>query len=161
MAWLRAAHAPPAAPSSPGSVLLASEGRPLSAAAIETASRLALAAGVPVHVLSIARVWGTSLGLPNPALLPSKREWDEQRSRVETAIAGLKDRGVTGHGRVVGTRQAGKRILGEAAALGCSAIVMAADRPRHWLIADLLWSQEPYRVRRRSPIPVHLVTAAD
>jgi len=96
--------------------------------------------------------------LPNPALLPSKREWDEQRQLVETAIDGLRRRGVTGQGRVVGTRQAAKRILREAAALGCSAIVMAADQPRHWLIADLLWSQEPYRVRRRSPIPVHLVT---
>jgi nucleotide-binding universal stress UspA family protein len=160
MAWLRAASVP-AAPVSPGGVLLASEGRPISDAAIEAASRLALAARVPVHVLSIARVWGTSLGLPNPALLPSKREWDEQRQLVETAIDGLRRRGVTGQGRVVGTRQAAKRILREAAALGCSTIVMAADQPRHWLIADLLWSQEPYRVRRRSPIPVHLVTAAD
>ena len=112
-------------------------------------------------MLSIARVWGTSLGLPNPALLPSKREWDEQRTLVETAIAELRRRGVTGRGRVIGTRQATRRILREATALGCSTIVMAADPPRHWLIADLLWSQEPYRVRRRSPIPVHLVTAAE
>ena len=160
MAWLRTA-ASPAAPTSPGSVLLASEGRPLSPAAIEAARRLASAAGVPVHVLSIARVWGTSLGLPNPALLPSKREWDEQRRQVESAITALRRSGVTARGRVVGTRQATRRILAEAAALGCSAIVMAADRARHWLIADMLWSQEPYRVRRRSPIPVHLVTAAD
>ena len=35
---------------------------------------------------------------------------------------------------------------------------MAADPPRNVLIADFMWSQEPYRVRRRSRLPVFLVT---
>jgi len=39
------------------------------------------------------------------------------------------------------------------------AIVMAADPPRGRLVADFLWSQEPYRVRRRAKIPVYLVLA--
>ena len=34
---------------------------------------------------------------------------------------------------------------------------MGADPPRNRLLADLIWSQEPYRVERRSPVPVHLV----
>jgi hypothetical protein len=36
--------------------------------------------------------------------------------------------------------------------------VMAADPPRNRFVADLMWSQEPYRVRRRAKVPVHLVT---
>jgi nucleotide-binding universal stress UspA family protein len=108
-------------------------------------------------VFAIVRVWGTSLGLPNPGLLPTKREWDAQRALVADAVAALARKGVDASGHVVATRKATKRIVGEAERLGAEAIVMAADPPRHRLVADLLWSQEPYRVRRRAKVPVHLV----
>ena len=138
-------------------VLLASEGRPFPAAAVERAAELARPAKATVFVFSVARVWGTSLGLPNPGLLPTRQEWDQQRKQVDTAVKALERRGVRARGHVLGTRKATKRILGEAERLGCGAIVMAADPPRHWLVADLLWSQEPYRVRRKASVPVHLV----
>jgi nucleotide-binding universal stress UspA family protein len=139
-------------------VLLASEGREIPARAIAFASELARRGGGRVHVFSIARVWGTSLGLPNPGLLPSKREWDEQRAVVQQAVKALKRGGVEANGHVLATRKATKRIVAEAARLGCDAIVMAADPPRNRLLADLMWSQEPYRVRRRARVPVYLVT---
>jgi hypothetical protein len=138
-------------------VLLASEGRAIPAAAVERAAELAH--GGEVHVFSVARVWGTSLGLPNPGLLPSKNEWDVQRAVVGDAVQALKKRGVEARGQVFATRKATKRIVGEAERLGCSSIVMAADPPRHRLVADLMWSQEPYRVKRRAKLPVHLVVA--
>lgn len=136
-------------------VLLASEGRAIPTRAVDYAARF----GAPVHVFSIARVWGTSLGLPNPGLLPTRREWDEQRKLVTTAVKALRKRGIEADGHVLGTRKATKRIVGEAERLGCDAIVMAADPPRGRLVADFLWSQEPYRVRRRAKIPVYLVLA--
>jgi hypothetical protein len=34
---------------------------------------------------------------------------------------------------------------------------MAADPPQHWFLANMHWSQEPYRVRRMAPVPVYLV----
>jgi nucleotide-binding universal stress UspA family protein len=142
------------------SLLLASEGRPIPHAAIDFAARIAGTSGVSVHVLSIARVWGTSFGLPNPGLLPSKREWDEQRRLVAEAVASLQRRGIQATGQVLGTRGAAKRIVAEAARHRCDAIVMAADPPRHWLIANLLWSHEPYRVRRLAGIPVYLIVDA-
>jgi hypothetical protein len=111
-----------------------------------------------VHVFSVVRVWGTSLGLPNPGLLPSKREWDVQRENVSGAVARLRRRGIDASGHALATRKATKRIVGEAERLRCDAIVMAADPPRSRLVADLMWSQEPYRVRRRAKVPVHLVT---
>ena len=141
-------------------VLLASEGRVISPEAIDFAARVAQRGGGEVHVFSVARVWGTGLGLPNPGLMPSKREWDEQRTVVGDAVAALERHDVKARGHVLATRKATKRILSEADRLGCEAIVMAADPPRNRFLADLMWSQEPYRVQRRSQIPVYLVTRA-
>lgn len=138
-------------------VLLASEGRPIPRAAVDYAARIARPYKAPVHVFSVARVWGSAFGLPSPGLLPTKREWDEQRGIVADAVHALKRRGLAAKGHVVGTRKATKRIVGEATRLGCDAIVMAADAPRNRLLADMMWSQEPYRVRRRAKVPVYLV----
>jgi len=134
-------------------VLLASEGRPIPRSAILFAARW----HAPVRVLSVARVYGTSFAFPNPWLVPSRTEWQEQREIVEAAVDALRRRGVEATGHVVGTRKATKGILREAARQGCDAIVMAADPPRNRLLADLMWSQEPYRVRRRAKVPVYLV----
>lgn len=158
--WARAAEPPDPATLVLRRVLLASEGRPFPDAAIDFAARLAEASSAPVTVLSVARVWGTSLGFPNPALLPSRHEWEEQQQLVAAAVEALTAMGITSHGHVVGTRRAASRIASEAGRLDCGAIVMAADPPRHWLVADLLWSQEPYRVRRRARVPVYLVPGA-
>jgi nucleotide-binding universal stress UspA family protein len=137
-------------------VLLASEGRPFSSEAVELAARHAEEAGRRVHVLSVARIWGTSLGVPMPGLLPTKREWDEQGAIVRGAVRELERRGLQVEGHVVGTRRAAGQIVRHATELGAQAIVMGADPPRNRLVADLMWSQEPYRVRRKARVPVHL-----
>jgi hypothetical protein len=114
-----------------------------------------------VHVFSVARVWGTGLGLPMPGLLPSKSEWDAQRTVVRDAVRALRARGVAAEGHVVGTRKAAKQITRAATSLDCSAVVMGADPPRNRFVADFMWSQEPYRVRRRARVPVYLVVPDD
>ena len=58
---------------------------------------------------------------------------------------------------MVGTRKSTKRILQEAEFAGCDAIVMAADPDRNRFAGDMMWSQEPQRVRRKAKIPVFLV----
>jgi nucleotide-binding universal stress UspA family protein len=138
-------------------VLLASEEREIPPAAVQLAARIARRCGAPVHVFSIARVWGTSFGFPNPGLNPTRKEWDTQRANVDKAVKALRRKGIEADGRVVGTRGAAKRIVREARRLECDAIVMGADPPRHRLLADFIWSQEPYRVRRRADVPVYLV----
>jgi nucleotide-binding universal stress UspA family protein len=137
--------------------MLASEGRPIPQEAIAFAARLAKSLGASVQVLSIARVYGTSLGLPNPGLRPNKREWEQQREYVTAAVKELRKRGVRARGRSIGARAAAKHIVRTAEREYCGAIVMAADRPRNWFVADFMWSQEPYRVRQRSRLPVYLV----
>jgi len=141
----------------PQRVLLASEGREITQAAVTFAATLARQGDGKVHVFSVARVWGTSLGFPNPGLLPSRREWDQQRAVVEHAVNALKKRGVEAEGHVLATRKATKRIVGEAERLGCDVIVMAADPSRSQLVGDFMWSQEPQRVKRRARVPVYLV----
>ena len=58
---------------------------------------------------------------------------------------------------MLGTRKSTKRIIEEAKVDGCEAIVMAADPDRNRLVGDMLWTQEPQRVRRRAKVPVFLV----
>jgi nucleotide-binding universal stress UspA family protein len=141
-----------AAPPDPSSItakkiLLASEGREIRSAAVEAAAELADRSRAPVKVFSIARIWGTSLGLPMPGLLPQKREWDAQRDIVTRAVKVLRKRGIEAEGQVVATRRPAKRILREAERSRCDVIVMGA--------------QEPYRVLRRARIPVVLVQEDD
>lgn len=138
-------------------VLLASEGRSIPDVALAEAAELAREQGTGVYVFSIARVWGTGLGMPMPGLLPTKAEWDTQHGIVAAAVQWLRRRGVAAEGRVVGTRRGTRRILAEAEHRGCTAIVMGADPPRNRLLADFMWSQEPYRVKRRAGVPVHIV----
>ena len=139
-------------------VLLASEEREIPRAAVDLAARIAEQSNAPVHVFSIARVWGTSFGFPNPGLLPTKKEWDRQYEVVRKAVARLRRKGIDADARVIGTRAAAKRIIQEAKRLRCDAIVMGADPPKHALVRDFSWSQEPYRVKARAgDLPVYLV----
>ncbi len=147
-----------------GRILLASEGREIPDAAIARVAELADRSGPThpsVHVFSIARVHGVAFGFPNPGLMPTKREWREQREIVDSAIKRLRRRGLDGEGHVLATRKATARICQEAVREECQAIVMAADPDRNRLIGDMLWTQEPQRVRRRARVPVFLVLGGD
>ncbi len=138
-------------------ILLASEGRAIPPEAVEFAARLAGPRKAAVSVLSIARVHGTAFGFPSPGLLPTKREWQEQRDFVARAVKTLRKRGLEAEGEVVGTRKAAARICQQAKDLGCDVIVMAADPPRNRVVADFMWTQEPYRVLKKARVPVYLV----
>ena len=139
-------------------ILLASEGRPFSDAAIARVVELAKPSDASVRVFTIARVHGVAFGMQSPGLLPTKAEWAEQRSIVNKAVKRLERKGIETDGHVVGTRKSTKRILQEAEFAGCDAIVMGADPDRNRVIGDFSWSQEPQRVRRKAKkIPVFLV----
>ena len=138
-------------------ILLASEGRAFSNAAIARVVELAKPPDASVRVFSIARIHGVSFGMSNPGLLPTKAEWTEQREIVNKAVKRLERKGIDADGHVVGTRKSTQRILQEAKLAGCDAIVMGADPDRNRFAGDMMWSQEPQRVRRKAKIPVFLV----
>ena len=138
-------------------ILLASEGRPIPPAAVARVIELARPAGASVHVFTIARIHGTGFGMPTPGLMPTKKEWAEQRDIVSKTIRRLERKGIDADGHVLGTRNATKKILAEAQKEGCEAIVMAADPDRNRVTGNMMWTQEPQRVRRRAKLPVYLV----
>jgi hypothetical protein len=95
-------------PTTNAEVLLASSGAPFSRAAVRRAYELA--GGQPVAVLSILKVYGSTFGLPNPGLMPTRREREEQLKIVGKAIADLERRGCTADGQIAATRSAGRTI---------------------------------------------------
>jgi nucleotide-binding universal stress UspA family protein len=138
-------------------LMVASEGRPITHDVIVQALELARPAGAYVFVMSIARVWGTAMGFPNPGLQPNSREWEAQRQIVKEAVSAFEKAGLDSNGVVLATRRAAKRIVKEAELREMDAIVMGCD-PSRGLLGDFSWSQEPQRVARRSKqVPVVLV----
>jgi nucleotide-binding universal stress UspA family protein len=111
-------------PDTPAAVLLASSGSPFSRAAVRRARELA--GGGPIAVLSILKVYGSQFGLPNPGLLPSRREREEQLAIVQRAITDLEGRGCTADGQVAATRSAGRTIARVAHARHVRYVVMDA-----------------------------------
>jgi hypothetical protein len=109
-------------PQTPAAVLLASSGAPFSRAAARRARELA--AGGPVAVISILKIYGSSFGLPNPGLLPSRREREEQLSIVDRVIRELERQGCTADGQVTATRSAGRAIAKAARARQVRYVVM-------------------------------------
>jgi nucleotide-binding universal stress UspA family protein len=144
-------------PSSPPSILVASTGTPIDSRVIDEAVNLGRSMNPrPVmHVLSIAQIFGTALGLQHPGLFPTKREWRAQADLVEDAVKALERRGFISKGRVVGSRHAGRAIANVAEAEGCAAIVIAATPLPRW--RQLLQQDETRKVVRRSKVPVHVV----
>lgn len=142
-------------------LMVASEGRPIPYQVLQRAMELARPHTAPIFVVSIARVWGSSLGFPNPWLQPSQAEWAVQREIVQTAVSAFEKAGFESSGVVLATRRPGKRIRQEAERRSMDAIVMGCDAPRRYLVSDFIWSQEPYRVARRAKLPVVLVRLDD
>src|SRR5499427_1254737 len=132
-------------PTAPAAVLLASPGSPLSRAAVRRARELA--GGEPVAVLSILKVYGSQFGLPNPGLLPTRREREEQLTVVRRAIDALEHRGCTVDGQVAATRSAGRMIAKVARARKVRYVVM--DSPTATGVRKIIEGEVTGIVRRR------------
>ena len=143
------------APSSPSAILLASAGEPFDKAVIDRALTLAGKSRPVIHVMSIARMWGTALGLQHPGLRPSKQEWQAQAELVANVVKRLEREGFAAKGRVVATRNPAKAIAGEALATKAEVVVMGRRRPSLW--SRLQRQDETGRVARRSRVPVEVV----
>ena len=132
-------------PTAPAAVLLASPGSPLSRAAIRRARELA--GGEPVAVLSILKVYGSQFGLPNPGLLPTRRERDEQLAIVSRAIKDLERLGGNADGQVATTRSAARTIAKVARTRQVRYVVM--DTPTTTGVRRIIEGEITNIVRRR------------
>jgi nucleotide-binding universal stress UspA family protein len=136
-------------------VLVGSTGEPFDRSVLDGAVKLAGPSRPVMHVVSIARVWGTALGLQHPGLYPTKREWKAQVDLVEDAVKELKRRGFEADGRVIGSRHPGKAIARAASDAGCQAIVMASRPMPAW--RRLVQGNDEKIVAKRAAVPVYTV----
>jgi nucleotide-binding universal stress UspA family protein len=117
-------------PSQSSAVLIATVGIPIPATVIRRA--VELSEGHPVAVVTIARIYGSSLGLPNPGLLPTKKEMDEQRAIVTEAIDRLERSGVEAWGQVATTRRYAKTITQAARARHVAHLLVVTREAPRW-----------------------------
>ncbi|HEY3942052.1 MAG TPA: hypothetical protein VGL60_06165 [Acidimicrobiales bacterium] len=118
-------------PAQPAAVLIAANGVTIPGAALRLGLRLS--AGRPVAVVSIARLYGSSLGLQNPGLMPSRKEMAEQRDIVQRAVAALEKGGVESWGQIAVSRKPAKTIAAAAQARSVEhVIVVRPDQAVRW-----------------------------
>jgi hypothetical protein len=154
--FLGAARAAPRTyPDPPRRVLLVSPSLPLGREVIEKAVMLATPEHAMITVLGIAKIYGTSLGLPHPGLQPTHTEWDLQRQIVHDVADELRDRGFEVRVALSRSRNIPKMIAKWCVAKNFHAIVVPdPDKPgwRRAIEGDIT-----REIGRRCAVPVHAV----
>lgn len=97
-----------AQPTSSTPVLLTSTDGVFSPEAIQMTAQLAQR--TTVAVLVITRIHGYAMGIPNPGLLPTRKEQEAAKESVAQAISALRRHGVVADGQVAASRSAAKAI---------------------------------------------------
>jgi hypothetical protein len=122
-------------PTQSAAVLVATVGIPIPPAVLRRAQERS--GGRPVAVVTIARIYGSSMGLPNPGLLPTRKEMDEKRALVAEAIDRLERSGIEAWGQVASTRRYAKTIAQVAVTRGVDTVlVVTAEVPRWRLFIE-------------------------
>jgi len=117
-------------PTQPAAVLIATAGHDVPKSAIRRA--VAVADGGAVAVVTLARVYGSAFGLPNPGLMPTRQEMQAERDRVTAAVTAIERSGVTAWGQVAATRRPVKTIARIAAARGASVVLVVTPPTPRW-----------------------------
>jgi nucleotide-binding universal stress UspA family protein len=132
-------------PAQSAAVLIASVG--VSIPPSVTRRAVHLSGGRPVAVVTIARIYGSSLGLPNPGLLPTRKEMDDQRAVVAQALDRLERSGVEAWGQVATTRRYARTIAQVARARGVDHVLVVTPETPRWRL--LIEGDTARDVRRR------------
>jgi hypothetical protein len=117
-------------PTQRAAVLIASNGETIPGAAIRQALRIS--AGEAVAVVTIARIYGSSLGLPNPGLMPTRKEMNEQKEIVQQAVAAIEKGGSEAWGQIAATRRPSKTIAQTAAVRDVKHVLVIRPEKAGW-----------------------------
>ena len=126
-------------------VLLASSGGAFRTESIELAAKLANRG--PVGIVIIAKVYGSSFGLPNPGLMPTKRERQDATDRVDAAIKQLRKLGIRADGQVLITRNIASGIAKVATARTANHVVI--ETPSQGAVRGFLEGNYESAIRRK------------
>jgi hypothetical protein len=119
-----------AQPEQPAQVLVAVTADRIPADVLRHA--VSLSGGTAVAVLSLAQIHGYALGLPNPGLLPTRRELREHTERVDRALTVIERAGATGWGQVAASRNHARTIARATRARGASHVLLVAPAQPRW-----------------------------
>lgn len=147
--------APLTYPDPPRRILLVSPSLPLPREAIEKVVALATPEHAKITVLGIAKIYGTSLGLPHPGLQPTHTEWELQRQIVHEAADELRRRGFDVRVGLSRSRNIPKMIAKWTVAKHFHAIVVpdpARPKWRRAIEGDIV-----NEIGRRCAVPVHTI----
>lgn len=144
-------------PTAPAGVLLASDGqRMFGTRAVARAA--ALADQEPVAVLIIAKIFGSSFGLPVPGLMPTKDEVQERLSWIRDSVGQLERKGLEVDGQVAQTRHPVRAIVRVARARQVRMVVIESrERPTWRRVIEGDVATSVARSLRRSGIEVEII----
>jgi len=117
-------------PTQSSAVLIATVGIAIPPAVIQRA--VELSRGRPVAVVAIARIYGSSFGLPSPGLMPTRKEMEAQLAFVKEAVARLERAGVEAWGQVASTRRYARTIAQVGRARGVSSVLVVEPQAPRW-----------------------------
>jgi hypothetical protein len=132
-------------PTQSSAVLIATVGIAIPPAVIRRAVQLS--EGRPVAVVAIARIYGSSFGLPSPGLMPTRKEMEAQLAFVNEAMARLERAGVEAWGQVASTRRYARTIAHAGRARGVSRVLVVTPEAPRW--RRLMEGDTARDVRRR------------
>jgi hypothetical protein len=111
-----------------------------------------------ITVLGVAKIYGTSFGLPHPGLQPNRIEWQIVRDGVEEAADELRSSGFEVRVGLTRARNVPKMVAKWVQARNFHAVVVSApDKPRWRALVEGDLARE---ITRRSGVPVHAVPVA-
>ena len=105
-------------------------GIPIPPAVIRRAVQLSGAS--PVAVVAIARIYGSSFGLPSPGLMPTRKEMDEQLALVTKAIGASSEPASKPGARWPSTRRYARTIAQAARARGVDHVLVVTPEVPRW-----------------------------
>jgi K+-sensing histidine kinase KdpD len=149
--------APRRFPDPPRRVLLATPARPIGPEVLARTIEIATPEHAKITVLGIARIYGTSLGLPHPGLQPTKPEWEQLRGYVEAAAMALRRQGFEVRVGLTRSRNAPKMIAKWVRAKNFHAVVVPGQVLPRW--RQLFEGDLAHEITRRCGVQVHAVTA--
>lgn len=153
-----ASRAPRSFPDPPKRILLVTVARPPEPELVKRTRELAGPEHAKITVLGVAKIYGTSLGLPHPGLQPNRVEWQILRDGVEEAADELRVHGFEVRVGLTRARNAPKMISKWVGARNFHAVVVSApDKPRWRALVEGDLARE---IHRRCGVPVHAVPVA-
>ena len=141
-----------AQPTDPVRLVLLSPGQAFRPEALARA--IEVANGARIAVVVVAKIHGTSLGFPNPGLMPNAKEKAAATERVEDALRQIRRSGGKGDGQVAITRSAAKVGAKVARLRQASVVVVDEGERATWrraLEGDVSWGLR-LRLRGRAVV---------